>query len=430
MAAFRLSLLLLLLLLLASPLLPGCRPTPSLSSQPPLTHAVYVWQRVATPAVRAAVASQGPTFDHVNFLAAELEWDGPSARLILPSLPWEELPALPSVGLSLRIGPLPGESLSTDPTDHRFAQILAAVDAVLAQAHQHHLPLASLDFQIDFDAAESQLAAYTAWLHALRPHLSPSSLSFTALPSWLKHRRAFAALAASADHYVLQVHALELPRRHQDPVTLCDPAAALRAVRRAARFNHPFHLALPTYGHGLVYRADGTFHALLSEVPPHRLPPDALLREVSAHPAELASLVRTLSHQRPPALQGLIWFRLPVSSDTRNWPPATLAAVRRGDTPAPRLQAQSRPSPSDPLLLELFLQNHGDATHHGPLTLQLNPLDPAKLLARDALPPFQFTTPATLATSAFILAPDAEHLVAWLRFTSAPPSFDVQLSTP
>src|SRR6202012_5238478 len=98
------------------------------------------------------------------------------------------------------------------------------------------------ELQIDFDCAEANLAGYQIWLQAMQKRVAPMPVTITALPAWLK-RQAFVPLAQAATNYVLQVHSLERPTTFTAPFTLCDPAAAERAVTTAAQIVVPFRVA-------------------------------------------------------------------------------------------------------------------------------------------------------------------------------------------
>jgi hypothetical protein len=100
----------------------------------------------------------------------------------------------------------------------------------------------------------------------------------------------------------------------------------------------------------------------------------------------MAALVREWSRDRPAALQGVIWYRLPVSEDTLNWNWATLATVMAGNNPEPTLQPQLRhPNPG---LLEIDLANTGSAQHAAPVQLALQ-WGEGDMVACDALQDFE-----------------------------------------
>ncbi|MEK7780060.1 MAG: DUF3142 domain-containing protein, partial [Verrucomicrobiota bacterium] len=198
---------------------------------------------------------------------------------------------------------------------------------IVNEARTNRVPLAEL--QIDFDCAESKLDGYRVWIEAIQRRVAPVPVTITALPSWLDSR-AFKRLAAVATNYVLQVHSAERPRSFDAPFTLCDPRAAQRAVERAGHIGVPFRVALPTYGYVLAFEPGGKFISLAAEGPRPNWPTNAQLRTIETDERELAELVRGWTASRPVALRGVIWYRLPVTTDKHNWKWEELDAVMRG----------------------------------------------------------------------------------------------------
>src|SRR4029077_10218524 len=123
------------------------------------------------------------------------------------------------------------------------------------------------------------------------------------------------------------VHSLERPRSLNSPFTLCDPAAARRAVERAADFGIPFRVALPTYGYRIAFDAAGRFVGLSAEGPARSWPTGVQEREVRADPIQLAQLTQFWTTNHPPAMRGLIWYRLLITNDILNWRWPTLSAI-------------------------------------------------------------------------------------------------------
>jgi hypothetical protein len=76
-------------------------------------------------------------------------------------------------------------------------------------------------------------------------------------------------------------------------------------------------------------------------------------------PAAIAGLVREWLARPPKAMEGIIWYRLPISGDAMNWRPATLAAVMAGREPGANVIAEVRRT--SPGLADVFLHNTGDA---------------------------------------------------------------------
>jgi hypothetical protein len=257
---------------------------------------------------------------------------------------------------------------SLDRLEAARAPLLAA----LAQARGQGLE--DLEVQIDLDATRPQLARFARWLASLRPQLGGASLSITGLATWLGATD-LPALLAACDRWVLQVHGLHRQGRGW---ALFDDAQARRAILRAARLGRPFQVALPTFSLAVGER-EGEVLEVVAEDREPAWPPGTTVQVAAAPGPELARLVADLTARRPAQLTGIIWFRLPVRDDRRNWSMAVLGQVMAGQVPAA--------SPARAVLV---------ADADGALTLSLDP---------DGLPPRQVTVvwPAGVA----LLASDA-----------------------
>jgi hypothetical protein len=285
-------------------------------------------------------------------LNAEVTWKNRQPQVVRMPLDYSILTKTPCpIGLALRIGAYPGP-FSTNDTTSEFLAGLAG--SLIAEARTNGL--VPRELQIDFDCADSKLEGYRAWVEVLQQKVAPLPVSITALPSWLQ-QATFKQLAASAGGYVLQVHSLQRPRGPDVPFTLCDPAAARRAVERAAQCGIPFRVALPTYGYLTAFDADGRFLGLSAEGPGKTWPAGVQVREVHANPLELARLLQFWNTNRPATMQGVIWYRLPVSGDTLNWRWPTLGTIVAGRSPAERFRVESRRV--EPGLVEISLVNDG-----------------------------------------------------------------------
>ena len=383
----------------------------------PLVQEAYVWQRAWTPAVREAVGKAGD-FRSLVVLAAEVDLSSRPPRIARPAIAWDVLKGRP-VGLALRIGRFHGWSGGTG----RFAdepetiRLLAGLAGNLArEARSHGLDLREI--QLDYDCPESKLADYPVLVQAVKRAVDPTPVTLTALPSWLRHERAFRDLARSADGFVLQVHFLRTPTRPTPPdtaVELVDPQEAVRAVDQAAKAGRPFRVALPTYAYGAVFDERGALLGLAAEGSRRRGQ-----AEVSADPKAIAGLVRTWTENRPQEMQGLIWYRLPTADDALNWPLETLRAVMAGRVPRDGVRAEIREP--KPLLHEIDLVNTGESEIRLPSPLHIR-WDSDTLMAADAIAgtrlfrsgprEARLEAPATLRP----LRPGERRTVAWLRFT-------------
>jgi len=319
---------------------------------------VYVWQREGSHAVLSSINDEKLQFRRFVILAAEFSFHGRqiTSAEIHPDYAGMGT-ALTSVGLAIRIGPLPGNAIAAMATGSAQTKLICE-SAITAVDAAHHAGLNVSEVQIDFDCAESKLPGYLNWVKAIKAAVAPAPVAITVLPSWLKHAE-FAELAKAAGSFVLQVHSLHKPAGPDAPMTLCDAAEARAAVERAARIGVPFRVALPTYSYLAGFSLQGNLLGLSAEGPPPAWPAGAVLRVMRSDPASLAELVRQWSVARPAALTGLIWYRLPIPGDTMNWSAPTLHAVMAGREPI----ADVRPLVvhTAPGLLDLFLQNAGDA---------------------------------------------------------------------
>ncbi len=357
----------------------GCGRVPRVHG--PLEHDAYVWQRDWSTNVIESVAVHGPAFRRLVILGAEVSWRDGQPRVVrvpfrLPEPGGTTNRPLAAPGIALRIGPFPGPFL---PGDASTRWLAGTVRSLLEEARR--LGFTPSELQLDFDCAESRLEGYRVWVEALRREAAPVPLFITALPSWLK-RSSFAGLARSADGFILQVHSIARPRNAGDPFQLCDPEAALRAVESAARVGVPFRVALPTYGYLVAFGANGEFLGASAEGPPPQRPAQSTLHELSADPAAMSRLVMTWTGDRPSAMRGLIWYRLPVAGDRFNWRWPTLGTVMTGHAPRSRLEARARESM--PGLFDIELQNSGDADRSGPVGIRAH-WTRSSLVGRDGI---------------------------------------------
>ena len=384
-------------------------------AQPELPQEAYVWQRHWTPELRAAVTNHAPSFSGYVALAMEIAWRRGQPEIVRVPVDFTTLRASGKpIGLALRIGPFPGPFLPNDATAHFLSE--RAAEVVGAAGAAGVIPR---ELQIDFDCATAKLTGYQTWVETLRQRIAPIPLIITVLPAWLSQPE-FRSLAAAADGFILQVHSMDRPQHWESQFTLCDPAAARLAVATAARLGLPFCVALPTYGYQLGFNATGDFLGLSAEGPARLWPPGTRVREVHSDAPALAGLVRDWVATTPPHLQGIIWYRLPISLDALNWPWPTLKAVMEGRVPREHWRVERRPSVTE--LVEIELQNDGemeltqlpiiDLTWHG-----------ARLVASDGLQgyatgsagPDHLTLRPRAGRPVRALAPGDKQTVGWLR---------------
>ena len=377
----------------------------------PLPHDVYVWQRAWNDPVREAVIHHATNFETLVVLGAEVTWKDKVPQTTRVALDYPTLRnAHRPVGLALRIGPSAGPFRSNDTVALALASV---AKSLIVEAVTHQVRVSEL--QLDFDCAESKLDGYRVWVETIRERIRPVPLVITALPSWLR-QRAFARLAAASDGFVLQVHSLERAKGFDTPFTLCDPAAARRYVEQAGKLNMPFRVALPTYGYYVAFDAKDTFIGLAADGPSIKWPNGTRVREMRTDAAEMAKLVAFWNTNRPAALRGFIWYRLPIENENLNWRFSTLGVVLSGRVPQADLKVESHfPEPE---LVEVILRNDGSADFQNAFSVRVQTRS-ARVLAADALGGFDLGKhgggDVLFQTRELVLRAGEQRKIGWLR---------------
>ncbi len=373
-----------------------------------------MWQRAWTPPVREAVAEHVTNFSEIAVLQAEVLWKEKLPQVTRVAVDFSSLAKVHRpVGLVLRVGAF-GGALSEDKPAVNFLAELAA--SLVAEARTNLVEPAEL--QIDFDCAESKLDDYRAWLAIVQQRVAPLPVTITALPSWL-NSPAFVKLAVASTNYVLQVHSLTRPTDINSPFILCDPIAAKRAVAKAGEIGVPFRVALPTYTYIVAFNSTGKFFGLSAEISRANWPEGTQLREMSADPLAMSSLVQTWNTNRPAAMREIIWYRLPVAADNLNWRWPTLGAIIAGRVPQEKFQATARRV--EPGLVEISLENTGELDIPSRLAVEVR-WSNARLVAGDGLRDFELAEQNVSAarfqnqSSQFRLPAGEKQIVGWLRF--------------
>ena len=311
--------------------------------------ALYVWQQAWNDDVRQSLAQAANVAQRIMVLARE-------DRMPPLNVDWK---AVADTGLDttlvFRYPSALGEEFRGDPVKARervAGEILAACRDATAQGVRVE------GIQLDYDAPTASLPEYARFLQGLAPLLpSEWALSITALPTWLAES-AFADLVGGLDYYVLQVHSFERPGSIETPLVLCDTARIPGYVKRAERLGVPYFIAFPTHGYEAAFNAAGAFIGLSAEGPDAAWPPGSQLREVRADPGTIAEAVKALRADPPAHFLGVVWFRMPVATDTRNWTWPVLAAVMSGRIPSVEFHAEVRHP--EPGLAEIWLASVGE----------------------------------------------------------------------
>lgn len=388
----------------------GCHRQQSRPSEP-LIQRGYLWQREWTPAVVDALAQAEAKMDGVVILGAEIQWRGTTAQTIRSTIPWDVLHAAKKpLSIALRVAPFAGPFVSDDAAMRTIKQTAISL---LTEAKNHGVAIN--EFQLDFDCAQRRLSAYRIWLKALRPVVSPTPLVITTLPVWLDEPE-FASLLGEADRYVLQVHSVPTESEGGRAV-LCDPALARKWVAKAAKLALPFSVALPTYWCVAGYDPAGKLLGVSMDGVQPSWPGLTRTLDFSSNADELAGLVAEWQTLRPCGMRELLWYRIPVATDVRNWRWPTLAAVMAGRKPLHHIDVVSLgENPVD-----LALANSGEADESLDISVAVTWND-AELVASDALP--GWTVQAERGRAVFFpepgyrlrLTPGAKQDLGWLRY--------------
>ena len=343
-------------------------------------------------------------------LGAEINFDGKSPEIFKPLIDWEAVQRQTQhCSVALRVAPFAGPFRGDDPPAR---VIIDVTKQLLDDARTHDVKIE--EFQFDFDCAQKNLASYHTWLSFLRPLVHPIRLVMTALPAWLDEPD-FLSLVRETDGYVLQVHSV--PISAGGSAALCDPKLAREWVARAGKLGMPFSVALPTYRCTAGYAPNGKLLSVAMDSIQPSWPPGTRILEFGADANKIAALVHEWQKSRPLQLRELIWYRVPIATDTRNWRWPTLAAVMAGRFPNHQLSVrQEGVNPID-----LSIVNAGEADEQ----LSLNVIakwSEGGLEASDALSGWNVRSENGLAVfnsvaqNGFRLPPGATRKIGWLRF--------------
>lgn len=375
-------------------LIPACYRQPSASG--PLPHDIYVWQRVWTPEVAKGLSQSRDSMQRFVVFAGQITLTATPPKIVYPEIDYEQLKkAGRPVGFALRVDPYSGPFRADDAAIRSITQLARER---LAEARQQGIEPVELHF--DFDCAESKLEGYRIWLSAMREAVKPLPVYPTVLPSWLKHD-SFAQLAKESGEYILQVHCVAPPRAIADTKALTDPQQAEAWIKQAARIGVPFRVALPTYTYLIAFDSQGKPSGVSAEGPSARWPAGSQVVRWEAEPDALAKLIAQWTQQRPAAMKGVIWYRLPVAADSLNWRWPTLAAVMQGRRPASDLRIEvSSDQPSD-----VVISNHGERDEALPEQIEAT-CEGATVTTADALAEYEIASQAP-ARVVFRLKPEA-----------------------
>ena len=369
----------------------------------------YLWQREWTPAVADAIGEADRRMNGIVLLGGEINVAGPKPEIVKAAIDWDAVRRQTKhCSIALRVAPFSG----TFADDKSSRTIVDAVKDLINQARVHGVDLE--EFQLDFDCAQKNLGGYRAWLQMLKPVVHPTRFVITTLPAWLDNRE-FPSLLLEADGFVLQVHSVPIANRAE--ASLCDTRLARQWVKKAARLHRPFSVALPTYRCSAGYGPDGKLLSVAMDSVQPAWPPKTRVLEFGTEPDQIAGLVNDWQRSRPQELRELLWYRVPVATDTRNWRWTTLSAVMSGRPPEHQLDVvQDGVNPID-----LSIVNAGEADEQ--VNADVRAIwQNAELTASDALTGWNIEAQNHFAifhptsSRGVRLAPGARRKIGWLRF--------------
>jgi hypothetical protein len=236
----------------------------------------------------------------------------------------------------------------------------------------------------------------------------------------------FLPLLRQADGYVLQVHSVPISARGS--ATLCDLRLAREWIARAGKLGMPFSVALPTYRCAAGYAPDGKLLSVAMDSVQPSWPPGTRILEFGADAEKMAALVDEWQRARPPQLRELIWYRVPIAIDARNWRWPTLAAAMAGRPPKHQLSIRQEGAN----LIDLSIVNTGEADEQLGLNVTAK-WSEAGLEASDALSGWSVRSENGLAVfnsvaqNGLRLPPGATRKIGWLRFDQ-PTNLQIEFS--
>jgi len=380
-----------------------------------MTDSVYVWQYAWTPPVAQGIARAAGIADTFMVLCGDVDARKPALERRTVPVAWNELAKTGRpVWAVVRVNHALTKHLerSCDGAADWLAELFRGV---LSDAQRSGVSWRGV--QLDYDCPTESLGGYAALMKALRIRMPETVWSITALPTWLGHSE-FRDVVEGLDHFVLQVHSLDRPRRVDDAVTLCDTKRIADWARQASKFGAPYYIALPTYGYRLYFRSDGEFAGLGAENT-STAPAGATTREICADPVAVAEAVRALHANPPPHCRGVVWFRMPVETDRLNWSWDVLREVIAGRAPQWAITAEVRNVKEG--LYEVWVRNGGGYHPAKPLHISFR-CNAAKVVASDYVNSFH-GKPSADSTTDELTGPAPEPgesaMAAWYRISSA-----------
>lgn len=354
---------------------------------------VYIWQKKWVDALKPAIEQTMPYITGWRFLAGEYEPDG---QVIYPSVQFDLLQQtnlpLTAVYRFDRLRPLPS-------SDEILSLILQSPS--YKRYHIHHI-------ELDLDWPTSKLKLYIQLLQSLKTKLPEDiELNITMIPDWMRSP-VFPQLTEQIPNPVLQIHSVDNPQ-----VGLFTTQNAFAYIQKMNRLtHHDFYIALPTYGLKIQATPTGNIYAIEGE---NDFKSGNFGKELYSDPQQVRSLINSLQENTPSHLKGIIWFRLPIANDKRNWSLDTWRAMISHTLLKGKIITQEIPDPNNLGAIKLTLVNQGNITLPLPKTVSL------RCPMGDGFFPYQLTTTSKGQYSLSLIQQTAplnthqQRVIGWMR---------------
>jgi len=245
-------------------------------------------------------------------------------------------------------------------------------DTILA-AYRKYKFAASAGLQLDFDFPTRRLGEYAEILKSLRQKQPGIRLTMTGLQTWMNDA-AYRALAQQVDAVYMQFYEGAVAKSPDDPVRLSNLDRLRKGIGRLESVGRPYYVGVPTYGQCLAFDAQGKRYGVYRGMGPTnamRNPRLKLLKQSTdrnetratfemispdengrglgfqlvyrmPEPELVNDYERTIREHAGSLCQGIAIFRWPEPREAMALNPRAVAAIRRGETLTPEIEAVPR----------------------------------------------------------------------------------------
>lgn len=328
-------------------------------------HSIYIWQRNWTPLINESITAISKETNQFIVLAGQGNISKGQLSLVPVNIDWSAFGSNKAeVTIALRFS-TPLKALFQRNQYGEVARIVA--DLVRYQeAQSKEVKIKGVQF--DYDCPTSKLMDYAQFLQMIRKELDGYQIAIISLPTWLSSPD-FKNVVHETDYYVLQLYSFEIPQSPQAKREIFLEYKAFSYIKQAKSLNHPFQIALPTYGYEVAFDQKGKFIGLRAETDSVVWGPEAQVFIEMTQSSQILNFLNKFRNDAPKNFQGLCWFRLPSKSDEFNWDIKTLAAIMEDRPPERNIKAEFVSKDND--LYELYFENDGEENLNNPVHLDV-----------------------------------------------------------